>query len=63
MMPITLNGDEELRLQLVEHNYKRSIRMAVYRRGFGIWVKMPSTVQVPVGLLGELRNRFSAVAA
>ena len=37
--------------------------MAVYHRGFGIWVKMPGTVQVPVGLLGELRNRFSAAAA
>ena len=60
LAPIALDSDQELRLQLVEINGHPRVSMAVWRRLGNRWAKLPGLIQIPVGLLGELKNRFSA---
>ena len=58
--PIPLGHNREIRLQLVEVNGNRRVAMASYARGDKEWVKMPGCVEVPSGMIPELRNRLAA---
>lgn len=60
LAPIPLGPNRELRLELVEVNGHRRLRMATWTRGDTQWVKLPGDVSVPTDLIPELHNRLNA---
>ena len=58
LAPIPLSHNREIRLQLVEVNGHRRVAMATYARGDKEWVKLPGCVEIPSGMIPELRNRL-----
>ena len=60
LAPIPISTDRELRLELVEVNGNKRVSMAIWFKGGLQWHRMPGVVEIPVSLLGELTNRFTA---
>lgn len=63
LAPITLAEGEEVRLELVEFGTTRWLNLSTWHRAGEQWVKLPGSTKLPVHLLGEVRNRFTAAAA
>ena len=60
---LPLAEDAEVRFELIEFGTTRWVVMSTWHRDRGKWVKLPGSTKLPVELLGEVRNRFSAAAA
>lgn len=60
LAPIALATDRELRLELMEVNGQRRVSLVVWNKGRYDWHRLPGKVEIPVSLLGELTNRFTA---
>ena len=60
LAPIPIGCNREIRLQVVEVNGNRRLTMATYARGEREWHRMPGCVEIPSGMIPELRNRLAA---
>ena len=60
LAPIALADDTELRLELEEFSGTRWISLTTWSRERGKWCKLPGSTKLPVALLDEVQNRFTA---
>ncbi len=60
LAPIQVGRNRELRLQLVEINGKKRVRMATWCKGDREWVKLPGVVEIPTDLIPALHDRLNA---
>ena len=63
LAPIALAEGEEVRFSLEEYGVTRWVSMTTWCRHDSTWVRMPGSVKLPLGLLSEVRNRFTAAVA
>ena len=63
LAPIVLAANSEIRLELRQYGPTQWLAMTTWHETDGEWVRLPGSTNVPVHLLGQLRNRFTAAAA
>ena len=64
LAPIVLAANAEVRIELRAYGPTHWIAMSTWHKTIdGRWVRLPGSTNVPVHLLGELKNRFAAAAA
>ena len=64
LAPIVLAANAEVRIELRAYGPTHWIAMTTWHKMIdGRWARLPGSTNIPVHLLGQLRNRFTAAAA